>query len=60
MGIRIHVLERMDDQAGIDEIDAGMAALGSNFADTVRPVVRMAEEVDLDDYKTLLRVAGID
>ena len=60
MGIHIHVLERMGAQRGTDEVDADMVVWGSSFADTVRPVVRMAEEVDLDDYRTLLQVAGTD
>jgi hypothetical protein len=47
-------------QRGTDEVDADMVALGSSFADTVRPVVQMAEEVDLGDCRTLLQVAGID
>ena len=60
MGIHIHALVRMGVQQEIDEVDADIVALGSSSADTVRPVVRMAEEVDLDDYRTLLQVAGID
>ena len=60
MGIHIHALVRMGVQQEIDEVDADIVALGSSSADTVRPVVRMAEEVDSDDYRTLLQVAGID
>ena len=60
MGIHIHALVRMGVQQEIDEVDADIVALGSSSADTVRPVVRMAEEVDWDDYRTLLQVAGID
>jgi len=60
VGIHIHALVRMGVQQEIDEVDADIVALGSSSADTVRPVVRMAEEVDWDDYRTLLQVAGID
>ena len=60
MGIHIHALEHMGVRQGIGEVDADIVALGSSSADTVRPVVRMAEEVDWDDYRTLLQVAGID
>jgi hypothetical protein len=60
VGIRIHVLEHMGVQRGIGVVDADMVAWGSRFADTVLPVVQMAEEVDLDDYRTLLQVAGTD
>jgi hypothetical protein len=50
----------MDVQQGTDVAGAGMAALDSNFADMVRLVARMAEEVDWGDCSNLRLVAGID
>lgn len=60
MGIRSHVLARRGGQQETDGADAGMAAWDDNLADTARPVVRMAEAADLDDYRILLQVAGTD
>jgi len=57
---RIRDLVRMGAQEGIDVAVAGMVPVDSNFADTVRPVVQIAGEVDWDDYSTLHQEAGID